>query len=47
MINVDYYNNENKRKHHLKWLYIPDHPYGILIMGGFGSRKTNALLNLI
>ena len=47
MINVDYYNNENKRKHHLKWLYIPDHPYRILIMGGFGSRTTNALLNLI
>ena len=26
--------------------YIPDHPYRILIIGGSGSRKTNALLNL-
>ena len=29
------------------WPYIPDHPYRILIIGGFGSRKTNTLLNLI
>ena len=27
--------------------YIPDHPYRILIAGGSGSGKTNALLNLI
>ena len=27
--------------------YIPDHPYRILIIGGFGSGKTNALLSLI
>ena len=27
--------------------YIPDHPYRILIVGGSGSGKTNALLNLI
>ena len=27
--------------------YIPDHPYWILIIGGSGSGKTNALLNLI
>ena len=26
--------------------YIPDHPYKILIVGGSGSGKTNALLNL-
>ena len=24
-----------------------DHPYRILIVGGSGSRKTNALINLI
>ena len=30
-----------------KWPYIPDHPYRILIIGGSGSGKTNALLNLI
>ena len=29
------------------WSYIPDHLYRILIIGGSGSRKTNALLNLI
>ena len=27
--------------------YIPDHPYRILIIGGSGSGKTNALLSLI
>ena len=47
MINLDYYANENKTKHTLKWPYIPDHPYRILIIGGSGSGKTNALLNLI
>ena len=34
-------------KHNEKWPYIPDHPYRILITGGSGSGKTNALLNLI
>ena len=29
------------------WLYIPDHPYRILIIGGSGSGKTQVLLNLI
>ena len=29
------------------WPYIPDHPYTILIIGGSGSGKTSALLNLI
>ena len=47
MINFDEYTNENKRKHNLNWPYIPDHPYRILITGGSGSGKTNALLNLI
>ena len=26
------------------WPYIPDHPYRILIIGGLGSGKTDALL---
>ena len=47
MINFDDYTNENKTKHNPKWPYIPDHPYRILIIGGSGSGKTNALLNLI
>ena len=47
MINIDDYTNENKIKHNSRWPYIPDHPYRILIVGGSGSGKTNALLNLI
>ena len=47
MINFDDYTNENTIGHNSKWPYIPDHPYRILIIGGSGSRKTNALLNLI
>ena len=47
MINFDNYTNENKTEHNPKWPYIPDHPYRILIVGGSGSGKTNALLNLI
>ena len=47
MINFDEYTNENKTKHNNNWLYRPDHPYRILIIGGSGSGKTNTLLNLI
>ena len=47
MINFDDYTNENIIEHNSKWPYIPDHPYRICIMGGSGSGKTNALLNLI
>ena len=47
MINYDDYANENKTEHNSKWPYIPDHPCRILIIGGSGSGKTNALLNLI
>ena len=42
MINFNYYANENKTEHTLKWSYIPDHPYRILIIGDSGSGKTNA-----
>ena len=47
MIDFDDYTNENIIEHNSKWPYIPDHPYRILIMGGSGSGKTNASLNLI
>ena len=47
MINFDNYTNENKTEHNSNWPYIPDQPYRILIAGGSGSGKTNALLNLI
>ena len=39
--------NKNKTKHNLKWPYIPDHPYRILLIGCSGLGKTNVLLNLI
>ena len=47
MINFDDYTNENIVEHNLKWPYILDHPYRILVIGGSGSGKTNELLNLI
>ena len=47
MINLDSIINENNKKHNEKWLYIPDHPYRILIIGGSRSGKTNTLINLI
>ena len=47
MINFDEYTDENKIEYNSKWPYIPDHPYRILIAGGSGSGKTNALSNLI
>ena len=46
MTNFDGYTNENKTEHNSKWPYIPDYPYRILIIGGSGSGKANALLNL-
>ena len=47
MINLDSITNENNKEHTEKWQYIPDHPYRIIIIGGSGSGKTNALINLI
>ena len=47
MINFDDYVNENKTEHNENWPYTYDHPYRILIIGGWGSGKTNVLLNLI
>ena len=47
MINFYNYTNENIIEHNSKWPYISDNPYRILITGGSGSGKTNALFNLI
>ena len=47
MINFDDIFNESKTNHNKNWSYIPDHPYRILILGGSGSGKKDALLNLI
>ena len=45
-LDLDHIANENNEKHNLKWLYIPEHPCRLLIIGGSGSGKTNALLKL-
>ena len=47
MFNFDYIRKEYIRVHNPKWPEVPDHPYGILIIGGSGHGKTNALFNLI
>ena len=47
MINLDDVTNEKKIEHNPNWPYNPNHPHRILIIGGSGSEKTNALLNLI
>ena len=47
MINLDSIKNKNNKEHNKKWPFIPDHQYRILIIGGSGSRKANALHNVI
>ena len=47
MFNLDDITNENNKEHNNKWSYIPGHLYTILTIGGSGSGKINALLNLI
>ena len=46
-VNLDNIINKNNNNHNEKWPHIPDYPYRILIIGGSGSGKTSALLNLI
>ena len=41
------YDQSVEINHNPKWSYILDHLYGILLIGGSGSRKTNVLINLI
>ena len=47
MFNLDDITNKNNKKHYEKWPFIPEHLHRILIIGGSGSGKANALLNLI
>ena len=47
MFNFDYITKGDIKEHNPNWPEIPDHPYRILIVGGSGSGKTNALFNLI
>ena len=46
MFNFDYIAKEDIKEDNPNWPEIPDHPYKILIIGGSGSGKTNALLTL-
>ena len=41
------FDESDKTNQNLDRPFIPQHPYGILIMVGSGSGETNALLNLI
>ena len=47
MFNFDYIKKENIKEHNPSWPEIPDHAYRMLIVGGSGFGKANALLNLI
>ena len=47
MFNFDYITKQDIKEHNPNWPKTPDHPHRILIIGGSGSGKTNALLNLI
>ena len=47
MFEFDYITKEDKKGHNPKWSEIADHPYRILIVESSGSRKINALFNLM
>ena len=47
IFDFDIYTVENEIEHNSEWPYISNHPYRILIIGGSGFGKTNALSNLI
>ena len=47
MFNFNYITKEDIKEDFPNWPEIPDHPYSILTVGGSGSGKTNAILNLI
>ena len=47
MFNLNGVMNKYNKEHNKKWPYIPDNLYRVLIIGGSGSGKRNALLNLI
>ena len=47
MFNLDSITNEINKEYNKKWPFIPDRLYRSLVIGGSGSGKTNALLNLI
>ena len=47
MFNFGYIAKEDIKEHNPNWTEITDDLYRTLIVGGSGSGKTNALLNLI
>ena len=47
MFNSDYITKKDIKEHNPNWAEVPGRPYRILIVGGSGSWKTIALLNLI
>ena len=47
MFNFDYITREDIIKHNPNWPEIPDHPHRKLLVGGSGSEKANALVNVI
>ena len=44
---IQNYDESVKVNHNPSCLYIPDHPYRVLITGDLGSGKTNVFVNLI
>ena len=47
MFNFDYITEEHIKEQITNWKESLNQPYRILIMGGSGSGKTNALLDVI
>ena len=47
MINFEDIKSEKIKEHNPNWPQMPDYSYRILIIEGFGSGYTNALLKLI
>ena len=39
MFNFDYITKEDIKENNTNWPEIPDHPYRIIIAGGYGSGK--------
>ena len=47
MSNFDYITKPDIKEDNPNWSEISNHPYRIIIVGGSGSNKTNALLKVI
>ena len=47
MNKFDIITKENIKEHNPNWPHVSDYPYRKLIIGGSGSEKANALLNVI